>query len=96
MQITLEGRRELADRSQALTRDVRSCSDGSQLRRELPVKVAENRNISSKKLPPSVRVLIDDLPLGHATKVLSKGDLEFRVLVICERKILSGSTDPFQ
>jgi len=67
------------------TAAIRSCEDAVTVAGEIGAAVVRNARVAPERLPPQLRTVLKDLPVGHATQVFAGKGLELRVLVLCAR-----------
>jgi hypothetical protein len=64
---------------------IRSCPEAVKVAAELGADVVRNARVSPEQLPPKLRPVLEDLPVGHATPVFTGSGNTLRVLVLCQR-----------
>jgi len=67
------------------TEALRSCEEAVSLATEIGAEVVRNARVTPERLPPQLRPVLKDLPVGHATQVFSGSGGTLRVLVLCQR-----------
>lgn len=64
---------------------IRSCPEAVKVAAELGAEVVRNARVSPDQLPPKLRPVLEDLPVGRATPMFSGSGNTLRVLVLCQR-----------
>lgn len=64
---------------------IRSCPEAVKVAGEIGAQVVRNARVSSDTLPPKLAAVLETLPVGHATPVISGSGNTLRVLVLCQR-----------
>lgn len=64
---------------------IRSCPEAVKVAAELGADVVRNARVSPEQLPPKLRPVLENLPVGHATPVFTGSGNTLRVLVLCQR-----------
>lgn len=67
------------------SKSIRSCSQAVELGEEIGARVTRDRFVRAGQLPPYIRDLLAELPVGHATEVYGIDGEPMRVLVLCAR-----------
>lgn len=70
---------------EARTGAIRSCGEAVKLAKSQGWQAERKRFVHESELPPALRSVVRDVPIGQATPILSKDGSAFHVLVVCNR-----------
>ncbi len=70
---------------EAQTAAIRTCGEALELGKTLGARVERKRFVHLSELPPQLRPVVQGVPTGQATPVLSENGSILHVLVVCNR-----------
>lgn len=85
LQISLKPGKVASGEFRSRMEAIRSCPEAVKVAAELGAEVVRNARVSPDQLPPKLRPVLEDLPVGHATPVFTGSGNTLRVLVLCQR-----------
>ena len=85
LQITLKPGKVASGAFKTRMEAIRSCPEAVKVAAELGADVVRNARVSPEQLPPKLRPVLEDLPVGRATPMFSGSGNTLRVLVLCQR-----------
>lgn len=85
LQISLKPGKVASGEFRSRMEAIRSCPQAVKVAAELGADVVRNARVSPEQLPPKLRPVLEDLPVGHATPVFTGSGNTLRVLVLCQR-----------
>ncbi|WP_086736616.1 hypothetical protein [Erythrobacter colymbi] len=85
LQISLKPGKVASGEFRSRMEAIRSCPEAVKVAAELGAEVVRNARVSPEQLPPKLRPVLENLPVGHATPVFTGSGNTLRVLVLCQR-----------